>query len=229
MVAPVSATETGMRLNKLRYYAKPGDIIMSGGSSGFLSKLIKNAQRIQTPDGSPSRWSHVMIYVSEDCVAESTMDFKPYGGTKKRLDNGPQYNYLHDFKDTKEGMLMHFDLSDQQRFAILTKAQAMIECGFRYPILGLLGSYLSYWIFRWFRSNPLNGKYSLYCSAFVQEAYRIIGIDFDKERTARNTSPEKISQFTMPGLVKIDVSEGGGEEFESVSFNDVDEQWAANY
>jgi hypothetical protein len=215
-----------MQLEKLRRYAKPGDIVLTGGS-GFLSKLIKYAQRGLTIGLGPSRWSHVLIYVDSDIIAESTIDTEPFRTTKKRLDNGVQYNYLKCYKDTKDGMLLHFDLTETERIKLLAKADAMIACGYRYSILGLFGSLLAYYIFPWMKSNPLGLRRSLYCSAFVQEVYKSIDIDFDPKRTSRNTSPESISQFTYPGLMKYDISEGGPAD-ESSAFNDALGEWIAD-
>ena len=142
-------------------------------------------------------------------VAESTMDFEPYGDEKKRLDNGPQYNYLSNHTDAPRAMLLSFPFTDPQREEILKKAAEIIKKGETYSILGLIGSLLSFWIFRWWKSNPLCTKNDLYCSAFVQECYSVpcIGIDFDPNHTARNTSPEMISQYSMEGLKKINLSE----------------------
>jgi hypothetical protein len=227
-----------MNIQELKRYGKPGDIVLTGDNS-LLSKLICFAQLIQTKDGKASRWSHCMILVNltdvpeaekpsrwrvlawkllervKDVikatgkVAESTMDLKPYGDQKKRLDNGPQYNYLENHTDVPRAMLLSFPWTGPHREEILKKAAEIINKGETYSILGLFGSLLSFWIFRWWKSNPLCTKHDLYCSAFVQECYSVdcIGIDFDPLHTARNTSPEMISQYDMPGLKKINLSE----------------------
>ena len=188
-----------MNLSLIRQQACPADIILTGGDS-FISRLIKYAQKVQTPTGKPSNWSHVMLYVDTNTVWESTMDFEPYGTEEKRFDNGIQYNHLDIHEEVKYGMLIHFPFSDLQRQAILNLADMMARDGYTYPIIGLVGSVLSYWIFRGWASNPLQGKGQLYCSAAIQEVFAPFGIEFDKEHTARNTSPEMIFQFKMAGL-----------------------------
>jgi len=202
-----------MNLEQLRELAKPADIILTGGD-GWLSKLIGFGQRTQTIDGKLSRWSHVMLYIDKAAVVESTMDFKPYPNTStnpKRLDNGVQYNYLENHKDIPLAMLIQFPFTDEQRIAILNKAREIYNRGTTYPILGLIGSLLSY-RFGW-KSNPLQSKNSLYCSAFVQEAYSVIPIDFDPNHTARNTSPELISQAKYPDLKKWMFNKKEGNEW----------------
>lgn len=200
-----------MDITKVREKAKMGDIILTGGTS-FLSRLIGYGQKTQTKDGKPSKWSHVFIYVDSGTIWESTMDFKPWPATEddgqdaSRLDNGIQYSWLDNYKDSSPAMLLHFPFTDLQRQVLMQKMEDMIKKGFTYPIMGLVGSLLSYWIFRGWKSNPLQTKKSLYCSAAVSEVYAELGIDFDIKHTSRNTSPELVSQFEMAGLVKIDVS-----------------------
>ncbi len=202
-----------MNLELIRQYAKSGDLILTGDDS-FLSRLIGFAQKTQTPDGKASRWSHVIVYVDTGSVIESTMDFKPYPANEddaessSRLDNGVQYNYLETHKDAKYAMLLHFPFNDLQRHNLIVHANSIVSKGIKYSILGLIGSLLTYWIFRGWKSNPLATKNDLYCSGFAQEVYSIIPIDFDPDKTARNTSPERIGQYEMEGLKKIDV---GGE------------------
>lgn len=183
----------------------PGDILLSGSNS-FISRLIRYAQKVQTKDGKPSRWSHASIVYKDLTVFESTIDFEPYDpehiGKGKRLVNGVQLNKLSIFKDDDPMMLMSFPFSEVQRGILLDKIDRVLLCGYTYPILGLIGSLLSYWIFRGWKSNPLQSKHSLYCSAAVQEVYSSLGIDFDVNHTSRNTSPEIISQFACEGLVK---------------------------
>ena len=198
-----------MNLPLVRKCAGPGDILLLSGH-GSLSWLIRYAQKIQTKDGEPSKWSHAMIYFNVLIAFESTIDFKPYDsahtGRGKRLDNGVQLNRLENFRDSAPAMLMHFPFVDLQRQLLNAKIGEILETGYTYPILGLIGSLLSYWIFRGWQSNPLQSKHSLYCSAAVQEVYSVLGIDFDPMHTARNTSPEIISQYECAGLEKIDVS-----------------------
>lgn len=202
-----------MNLNLLREQGRTGDIILIGGNS-FLARLIKYGQKTQTIDGKSSQWCHAMLLYNSLTVFESTMDFEPYPAIisspvegivqeQKYLDNGVQLNYLENHKGAEPALLLKFPFSDKQRQLLTEKMDKMLEQGYTYPIGGLIGSLLSYWIFRGWKSNPLQGKRSLYCSAAVQEVYSALGIDFDPNHTARNTSPEIISQFQMEGLRRI--------------------------
>lgn len=189
-----------MNLNLIREKTKLGDIILIGGD-GWLSSLIKFGQKPETKDGKPSKWSHVMIYVDSGTVWESTIDFKPWPNNEddnqeaSRLDNGVQYSWLSNFRDSAPAMLLHFPFTDEQRQALMYKMEDMVKKGYTYPILGLVGSLLSYWIFRGWKSNPLQSKKSLYCSAAVSEVYSVLGINFDPKHTSRNTSPQAIANY----------------------------------
>lgn len=190
-----------MNIERLRNLAKPADIILISGS-GFLSSLIKYAQKVITPTGKPSLWSHVCLYINEQTIWESTIDFKPYHGTGKRLDNGVQYNDINNLADIKVAMLLQFPFTDQDRQDLLLKADDMAIQGYTYPITGLIGSMLSYWLFGW-GSNPLQSKHSLYCSAAVQEVYAVKGIDFSGNHTSRNTAPEHIYRYKNQDVNRI--------------------------
>lgn len=186
-----------INITKLRDCAKSGDLILTGTNSKIsLGGLIQFAQRIQTHDGKPSKWKHVAMYVDLYTIAESTIDFKPYKPTQRKMDNGPQFNNIESLESEDYATLLHFtDLTDEQRLKMLDKASTIIHSGvYKYDITGLFGSLLTYWLFRWVKSNPLSGKYQLYCSAFISKILRAINIDPDGY-TDRNTSPERIWQW----------------------------------
>ncbi len=70
-------------LKVIREHAESGDLILVGGD-GWLSRLIQNGQSPQTRTGTASLWSHIMMYVNEQTVWESTIDFTPYGKSKRK-------------------------------------------------------------------------------------------------------------------------------------------------
>jgi hypothetical protein len=149
-------------------------------------------------------WSHVFCIYDKDTIFESTIDFEPFPAgfaDQKRMDNGVQLNYIEVHKDSKYAMLMKFPFDKFQRETLKFKMDELVREGKTYPIGGLLGSLFSYWLFGW-GSNPFQSKNSLYCSAAVQEVYSALSIDFDLKHTARNTSPEIVSQFTFTGMEK---------------------------
>ena len=194
-----------INIGMLNNRALPGDCVLTGTNSKFtIGGLIQHAQRVQTPDGKPSMWKHVLMYIDQWTIAESTIDHEPYLPTAKKLDNGPQYNNLESLATEDYATLLHFtSLTDAQRQKLTDQAQEIIWSGkFRYDITGLFGSLLSYYLFPWWKSNPLSSKHQLYCSAFVSKILRSIDIDVDKQHTDRNTSPERIWQWAnkYPGI-----------------------------
>lgn len=185
-------------INRLIHLALPGDAILTGTYSKFsVGGLIQHGQRIQTPDGKPSKWKHILMYVDSMTIAESTIDFNPYIPTGKRMDNGPQYNDIRNLSHEDYACLLHFrEISNIKRQIMLNTANEIIESGkYRYDITGLLGSLLTYWFMPWSKSNPLSAKKQLYCSAFLSKILHSIGIDPDEKYTDRNTSPERTWQW----------------------------------
>ncbi len=189
-----------INIEVLKNKALPGDLVLSGTKNKFsLGGLIQHAQRIQTPDGKPSLWKHILMYIDPWTIAESTIDFEPYMPTLKKMDNGPQYNNLESLGKEDYASLLHFtSLTSEQRQKLQDKIQEMIWSGkYRYDITGLFGSLLTYYLFPWCKSNPLSSKHQLYCSAFISSILQAIEIDVDGQHTDRNTSPEKIWQWAQ--------------------------------
>lgn len=184
-------------ISKVNQYAKLMDILLLGDSS-FIGMLIRYAQKTESKNGKPSQFSHCALWVDEDTIIESTIDFEKYE-TGRRLDNGVQYNSIESLNKYDVICLVQHKLSDIDRELLLKRANRLYKQNIKYPILGLVGSLLSYWVFRW-QSNPLQTKHSLYCSAFVQEVYSAVGYDFSTKHTARNTCPEHIYQFSTVGM-----------------------------
>lgn len=189
-------------LTAYRDMVKPADIILYGFRNSFISKLICFGQSIQTKDKKPSLWSHCAFAVDKETIIESTLDFRKFKDGH-RLHNGVRYAKADIYADATEVMLMRLPISDKQRYKILEVADSKEKANITYPVLGLFGSLFSFWLIKW-KSNPLQSKRSLYCSAFIQECVQEVlpDIDFDLQHTARNTSPEIISQFELPGLLK---------------------------
>jgi hypothetical protein len=187
-------------LKYMETVAQPMDILLLGRDS-FLGRLIQFAQRVQTNDGKPSLWSHCALYAEDDDILESTIDLEKFEGGR-RLDNGVQYNPIERILTYDRIMLIQLPITPIQREVLIKRADRLYKDRLTYSISGLLGSLLSYWIFRW-QSNPLQTKHSLYCSAFVALVYEAIQVDFDPHHTARNTSPEMIYQYHCEGIKKI--------------------------
>ena len=178
----------------------PGDIILLS-NDGVLSFLIKNAQCIQTLDKKPSLWSHCVLVNDEHTIVESTLSVF-YNTGKFFIRNGVVYSSINKYKNTSNAVVIRLPLSNVERQRVLTKARILANSHIRYPILGLVGALLSYWVFKW-QSNPLQTKQALHCSAFIQECFSVVDVDFDKFYTARNISPELISQYECKGIFKF--------------------------
>jgi|GEM_PF-6114070 len=178
-------------LNSIRENAKLGDIIFLGGND-LISNLIKHAQRKQTQDGQPSLWSHVCLYVNRNLIVESTLGFEKYR-TGSRFDNGVQFYMLEErIKEAKTVALVQYPLTDIQREKIFEVATELFAQNIKYPVLGLFGSLLTYWLFPKWKNNPLdNENRKLYCSAFVAVCYRSM-INFNDKYSPDNISPQLI-------------------------------------
>jgi hypothetical protein len=217
-----------MNLDTLRQQGEPGDIILVRGS-GWLSRLICEGQRPLTKYHDPSLWSHVALFLDPETIAESTIDFEPFGAYTEppshteptpespvdpdyrpphpdRLNNGAQYNYLTTLKGKEMGMLLKFPLTDEQRVRVMQKADDLIKERNYYNITGLIGALLSYTILRRLgigQHNLFTLKDTLFCSDFVQSCYTEVGIDFTADFASSNTAPEHIAQFEMDGLRQV--------------------------
>lgn len=192
---------------RIQELANPGDIIFLGGND-IIAKLIEYGQKTQTPDRKPSLWSHVCIVVNKDLIIESTLGFEKfrYGS---RWDNGVQYYPLEQrIKSSAWNCdLIKVPLSKKQRSNVLAEGENLYEENIRYPILGLLGSLLTYRLFPYWKSNPLdNPKRKLYCSAFVAKCFSAVGITFSHQYNIDNISPQILydgcSKYTRISLAR---------------------------
>jgi hypothetical protein len=183
--------EVSNTIKFLRTHCKLGDIIFLG-SNDFIGKLIKYAQKTQTPNGKPSLWSHVCLYIDENTIIESTIGFQPYRNGS-RWDNGVQYYGLEN-RIKQSGYncsLVQLPITSKQRTILKNKAEELYNEGITYPIIGLLGSLLTYTLFPKWKNNPLDDENrSLYCSAFVARVYSSIGITFSHVYDVDNVSPQ---------------------------------------
>jgi hypothetical protein len=185
--------------------AQLGDIIFLG-SNDLIGKLIRFAQKEQTSDGKPSLWSHACLFIDENTVIESTIGFEPYRNGS-RWDNGVQYYSLENRIQVSgyNCSLVKLPLNKKQRSQIKSKAEDLYNEGITYPVIGLLGSLLTYTLFPKWKNNPLdNENRSLYCSAFVAKVYSTINIKFSNVYDVDNISPQILwNGVTTISRVKI--------------------------
>jgi len=188
-----------MNLETLLKFAEPADMVLTGHknpvSVGGVIQLL-----------SGSEYSHGLFYVDSVTIAESTMDFKSYEKTGKRLDNGPQYNHLSNLKNVDYGVLVHFtQVTPYGRQCMLDEIDRIIASKeYMYDITGLFGSLIAYRLK--LKKNPLStGKY---CTNFTSGVkIKVLGDDYDPSPyyANNNTSPEMEYQWALrsPDKVKL--------------------------
>lgn len=187
-----------MNLNMLRKLARPGDILFIDGGNGLVSTLIKYGQKKFTEDGSPSQWSHMALVYDSDLLIESTLRVTRWFG----ITNGITITSTSYYQNCNCSLAL-MPLTKKQRDTVVKTALRLLEEGVSYPICGLVGSLLSYYVLGGKFGNPLQSKRSLYCSAFVQECYLSIGMDFSEYYTSRNTPPQLIFNYLKYNNVEI--------------------------
>lgn len=180
-----------MNIEALRETARPGDIVLMGGNKPF-QRLIQYGQKVLTEDGRPSLWSHALLVYDERLFLESTIKVHSIW----RIDNGVQYNDFMEYKHVPRAVLIQPSLTDTERRAIVEKGVEIESRGVPYPVSGLFWSLLVYYVLgRFGRKKNYFNQNGLYCSAFIQDCYETVGIDFTEEYGERNTAPEHIWQW----------------------------------
>lgn len=194
-----------MNLNVLRQYAQPGDFVLIGGNKPF-QRLIQYGQRGLTEDGRPSLWSHVMLVYDKRLFIESTVRFHSIF----RIDNGVQFSEFEDYRKAKRAVLVKPVLSCKERDDIIDRALELESEGVYYSVAGLFWSLAAYYILGRFgkRKNYFDQR-GLYCSAFVQNCYSAVGIDFTDRFGVRNTAPEHLWQWAVRNKVNKVYLTGG--------------------
>ncbi|MEM0173023.1 MAG: hypothetical protein QXI16_00785 [Sulfolobaceae archaeon] len=190
------------------------DIIFLGSDS-FIGRLIREGQSSQTPDHKPSDWSHVCFYYNEHLILESTIGFERYKDGSI-FSNGVQFYSLRERLASSGYNVAIARLGDDAlRDVAFSRAVAKLRENIKYPIMGLIGSLLTYKFFKGRHANPLSG-HKLYCSAFVAEC---IGDEEIIRRQAKylkypynsynfdNISPELLYQMYQDEVLDL-VSKG---------------------
>lgn len=182
-----------MNINMLKKYAAPGDFVLLGGN-GPLQRLVQYGQKILTSDNKPSLWSHVLLVYDSRLFVESTIKLYSIW----RIDNGVQFSRYNDYAHVKRAVLVKPSLSILDRRVITQTAIRLESEGIPYPIVGLFSSLFVYYVLGRLgkKQNHIN-KHGLYCSAFIQDCYKPVGIDFTKEFGTYNTAPEHLWQWAI--------------------------------
>lgn len=185
------------------------------GSSDWIGKAIRSAQRKLTPDGKQSLWSHAFLIGEmrpdrrgpgettgrSPYIFESDLHIVPSG---PQVRNGAQENWIGKWcKDEIEHAgVLDFNLSATEQDAVLGTALQLCDEQLQYPILELVGTWLAIITKRAWKPNPLDDVNAMYCSAFVRHCYEQAGRDFlGPGVSISNTAPEHIAQ-SAPFLAK---------------------------
>ncbi|HWY78529.1 MAG TPA: hypothetical protein VN281_23140, partial [Verrucomicrobiae bacterium] len=162
-------------------YAASGRVGLSGGIT-LIDKAINRAQRHLDEHGVWGSWSHAFIFQGRrhddhHWVMESDLQIH-----RKHIQLGTQENriskyYDEDFYTTLA--VMDFGLSSEQVAALLREGLELVANRAKYSMRELLGTLIALHDPKLRqRDNLLSREKSLYCSAFVQQVFRKIGLDF---------------------------------------------------
>ncbi len=185
----------------LRRYAAPGRVGLSGGIT-LIDKAIARAQRHLDEHGLWGSWSHSFIFQGHrhdghHWVMESDLQVH-----RKHIQLGTQENrvskyYDEDFYTTLA--VLDFGLSAEQVTALLCAGLELVANRERYSVRELLGTLIALHDPKLRgRDNLLAREKSMYCSAFVQQVYRKIGLDLAPGVHGKNTTPEDIARTKIP-------------------------------
>jgi hypothetical protein len=185
----------------LHRYAVAGRVGLSGGIT-LIDKAINRAQRHLDERGVWGSWSHAFIFQGRrhddhHWVMESDLQIH-----RKHIQLGTQENriskyYDEDFYTTLA--VMDFGLSSEQVVALLREGLELVANRAKYSMRELLGTLIALHDPKLRqRDNLLSRDKSMYCSAFVQQIFRKIGLDLAPGIHGKNTTPEDIARTKIP-------------------------------
>src|SRR5262245_4485953 len=187
------------------------------GEYGLIGYAIRRGQEILRVDHTPSHWSHVFLFpgpLSTDPAAirdesrspwiwESTLEPASLSNSfVNRNGVGPRRFAAYARADyalfaphcVPNIAVIAIALTENERNAILDRADDPDVDMLHYDLSGLLGTWYAYITNTAHQPNPIGAGNGVYCSAYVQLAYDAAGIDLAPGAHLRNTSPEHIWQ-----------------------------------
>jgi hypothetical protein len=97
--------------------------------------------------------------------------------------------------DVEHAGILDFDLTQDEEDTVLGTALQLCDEQMQYPVMELVGTWLSILTKRVWHVNPFNDPHAMYCSTFVRHCYQEAGRDFLGDEVAlSNTAPEHIAQ-----------------------------------
>ena len=185
----------------LLLHARPGRIGLSSGLT-LIDKAICRAQRHLDENARWGSWSHSFLFQGiradgHHWVIESDLQFH-----RKHIQLGVQENRVTKYHDEKlytTFAVLDFGLTEAQVAALLREGLDLVATRARYSLRELVGTLIAlrHPELRG-RGNVLSRECSLYCSAFVQQLFRKIGIELAPGIDGKNTTPEDISRTLVP-------------------------------
>ncbi|MCI0342438.1 MAG: hypothetical protein L0216_15080 [Planctomycetales bacterium] len=183
------------------------------GAGNLAGRAIREGQRLLTPDGRASLWSHVFILGDERPRPASRgrgrVERSPYifeSDLEVHLDraqvrNGAQESWVGKWcgREIEHAAVLDFGLSRAAADRVIAAALRLVEEQVRYPLGDLLGTWIAIVRRKVWEENPLKDPHAMYCSAFVRWCFREAGRDFlGREVHLSNTAPEHIAQAREP-------------------------------
>lgn len=177
-------------------YAAPGFVGLVGGTA-TIDRAIRKAQKIFLGTKETSLWSHAFLFSGKridghQWVLESDIDIH-----RKKMRLGVQENRANKYFDPTQYpniAIMDFGLTEEHTRLILSEGLDLLAGYTKYSLRELLGTLMA-------TSKPglrskeniLSQEKSFYCSAMVQHCYAKANINFSKEVSTKNITPEDIA------------------------------------
>jgi hypothetical protein len=190
----------------LERYAQPGRVGLSGGDT-LVDRLICRAERHLDEQRRWGAWSHAFLFegVRADghhWVIESDLQFH-----RKHIQLGVQENRMTKYFDERlytTLAVLDFGLTETHTAALVREGLELVATRARYSLRELVGTLLALRHPAWrSRENLLARERSLFCSAFVQQLFRRIGLDLAPGVDAKHTTPEDISRTPVPHVTYL--------------------------
>lgn len=191
-----------MRSSNLEFFeahARPGCVGLVGGTH-WTEKAIRLFQRRLRDDGSPSPWSHVVLFEGKRQDGRHWLFEADVDWADGRFLNGIQENPIDKYADARAYpclAVMDFGLPPATVERMIVRALDLTAQRVRYDFRGLLSTYLAIRTGRLARSGRRPER-RLYCSAFIQYLYREAGIRFAPGVAPAHTTPEHIARTEVP-------------------------------
>lgn len=171
------------------------------GSTHFIDKTIRKAQKKLTPDHRPSFFSHAFLFSEKRpddkwWIIESDLEFH-----KKQMKLGVQENRIDKYFDEKlfpNVAVLNFELSTHAKREILTEALNLVAGRGTYSLREILGVLISFSKSNRNSENIFSQENSFICSSLVQHCYHKAGITLNEAVSLKHLTPQDIYASKHP-------------------------------